>query len=269
LRYAEAARQAPPGAARFQPEDLLRLDRWTLCLLLSPGPAALPPEDVRSALTDDDFETLAGRLRPDLQARLTAAAPVPDADAARRRVVNGAFWLLVYALEPALWDALSRAEHLPPDLIEALPPADRVLEVAAGTGRLTEKLAARARQLVAIEPSRPLAAVLRRRVPDAAIIHAVGQALPLRGGWAELAVACASFGPDAPIGGEQVVAELERCTQRGGTVALVAPESPAWFEARGYRRRSFRNEAKPTPPELADFFGPWLQPPTELLTKTM
>ena len=32
---------------------------------------------------------------------------------------------------------------------------------------------------------------------------------------------------------------------------------------------SFKNEPQATPPELADFFGPWLQPPTELLTKTM
>ena len=269
MRYSEAARQAPPGAARFQPEDLLRLDRWTLCLLLSPGAAALPPADVRAALDEDAFESLLRRLRPGLADRLTRTAPAPDGEAARRRVVNGAFWLLVYSLEPELWDALSRAEHLPADLVEALPRAERVLEVAAGSGRLTEKLAGRSRELVAIEPSRPLAAVLRRRVPEAGVVHAVGQALPLRNGWADLAIACASFGPDAPIGGEQVVAELERCTKPGGTVALVAPESPAWFEARGYRRRSFRNEPRQTPPELAEFFGPWLQPPTELLTKTM
>lgn len=269
MRYSEAARQAPPGAARFQPEDLLRLDRWTLCLLLSPGAAALPPADVRAALDEDAFASLLRRLRPGLSDRLTRTPPAPDPDAARRRVVNGAFWLLVYSLEPELWDALSRAEQLPADLVEALPRAEHVLEVAAGSGRLTEKLAGRGGQVVAVEPSRPLAALLRRRVPDATILYAVGQALPLRDGWAELAIACASFGPDAPIGGKQVVGELERCTKRGGVVALVAPESPAWFEGRGYRRHSFRNDPKQTPPELAEFFGPWLQPPTELLTKTM
>lgn len=269
MRYSEAARQAPPGAARFQPEDLLRLDRWTLCLLLSPGSAALPPADVRAALEPRSFDGLLGRLRPDLQARLSAAEPAPDAAAARRRVVNGAFWLLVYSLEPDLWDALSRAEHLPSGLVSALPKADRVLEVAAGSGRLTDLLAGRCSELVAVEPSRPLASLLRRRVQRAAIVHGVGQALPIRTGWADLAVACASFGPDAPIGGEQVVGELERCTGRGGTVALIAPESPAWFEARGYRRTSFAQPAQATPPELAGFFGPWLQPPTELLTKNV
>lgn len=269
MRYSEAARRAPPGAARFQPEDLLRLDRWTLCLLLSPGAAAVPPSDLRAALPERDFETLVGRLRPELQARLRSARPAPDAEAARRRVVNGAFWLLVYSLEPALWDALSRAEQVPPALIEALPAAGRVVEVAAGSGRLTELLARRGGRLLAIEPSRPLVALLRRRVPQAAIACGVGQALPVRTGWADLAIACASFGPDAPIGGEEVVGELERCTRRGGTVALVAPESPAWFEARGYRRRSFGCDPQATPPELADFFGPWLQPPAELLTKIM
>jgi SAM-dependent methyltransferase len=184
-------------------------------------------------------------------------------------VVNGAFWLLVYSLEPALWDALSRAEQLPDGLVDALPRAGCVLEVAAGTGRLTEKLGGRGVTLVAVEPSRPLAAVLRRRVPQATVVSGVAQALPLRSGWAELAVACASFGPHAPIGGEAVVGELERCTRRGGTVALIAPESPAWFEARGYRRRSFHREPAAAPPDLAGFFGPWLQPPTELLTKTV
>ena len=269
VRYSDACLQAPPGAARFQPEDLLRLEGWALGLLLAPGRAALPPADVRAALSARDLDQLQSRLRPGLGARLTRAEPAPDAEEARRRVVAGAFWLLVYGLEPGLWDALSRIETIPPELVATLPRAERILEVAAGTGRLTELLAGRAGRLLAIEPSRPLARVLRARVPYATVVHAVGQALPVRSGWAELAIACASFGPDAPLGGEQVLGELERCTASGGTVALVAPESPAWFEARGYRRSSFRREPQAAPAELAEFFGPWLQPPTELLTKTV
>jgi SAM-dependent methyltransferase len=264
VRYSEAARQAPPGAARFQPEDLLRLDRWTLSLLLSPGPGAPPAADVRAALSPAACDALLGRVPPGVRARLRRAAPAPDAAAARRRLVRGTFWALVYALEPALWDALARAEPVPPELLEALPRGERVLEVAAGSGRLTGSLARRGARLVAIEPSRPLADLLRARVPAARVVSAVGQALPVRSGWADLAVACAAFGPDAPSGGEGVLEELERCTAAGGTVALVGPESPSWFEARGYRRQPV-----PAPPELATFFGPWLHPPAELLTKTV
>lgn len=182
-------------------------------------------------------------------------------------MVAGAFWLLVYGLEPDLWDALSRAEAIPPGLLEALPAGDRVLEVAAGSGRLTCVLEARAQTLVAIEPSRPLEVVLRSRTAATKVVAGVGQALPIRSGWADLTVSCASFGPDAPFGGPGILAELERCTRRGGTVALVGPESPAWFEARGYRAQRFDPLTLETPPELAGFFGPRLTPPCDLLLK--
>src|SRR5207302_145007 len=130
-----------------------------------------PPRDVRAALNETDLQALVGRLRPELRRRLAAAEPARDLEQARRRVVAGAFWLLVYGLEPQLWDALSRAEEIPAELVEALPAAELVLEVAAGTGRLTAGLAGRCRQLVAVEPSRPLAAMLHARVPSARIVY--------------------------------------------------------------------------------------------------
>lgn len=260
MRYSEAQASPPPGASRFQPEDLLRLDRWALALLLGDGPGAIPPEDAAAAL---DLQ----RLPPDLARRVGSATPAPDAEAARRRVVAGAFWLLVYLLEPELWDGLSRVERVPIRLINELPAAGRVLEVAAGTGRLTGRLSERAGMLVAVEPAAQLRAVLRRRVPEAWIVAGLGQALPVRDGWADLVVSCAAFGPDAPWGGDLVLAELERCALPGGTVALVGPEEPAWFEARGYRRQEFEPDRCEIAPELAAFFGPQLSPPRELLLK--
>jgi hypothetical protein len=122
--------------------------------------------------------------------------------------------------------------------------------------------------LVAVEPAAQLRAVLNRRVPDAWIVAGLGQAVPVRDGWADLVVSCATFGPDEPWGGERVLDELERCTAAGGTVALVGPEQPEWFAARGYRRQAFEAAAGVMSAELAAFFGPDLSPPRELLLKT-
>lgn len=267
MRYSDAVASAPPGASRFVPEDLLRLDRWALALLLSDGPGAIPPEEAAAALGRSGRHRLADRLPAAARDRLLAARPAADADAARARVVRGSFWVLVYLLEPALWDALSVAEELPGALLGALPPARTVLEVAAGTGRLTGHLAGRTGRLVAIEPCAQLRVVLSRRVPEALVVGGLGQAAPIRDGWAELVVSCASFGPDAPLGGERVVAELERCAAPGGWVALVGPEQPEWFQARGYSPLHFDAAPAPMPADLVEFFGPQLQPPADLLVK--
>ena len=269
LRYSEAVAGAPPGAATFQPEDLLRLDRWALALLLGGEPGCVPLEDVAGALAPEALAGLAGRVPAGTAAHLLATRPAADRDAARRRVTAGAFWLLVYLLAPDRWDSLSRAEELPPPIVEALPAGRRVLEVAAGSGRLTCLLAGRADLMVAVEPSAPLRALLRRRAPGAMVVGGLGQALPVRDGWADLVVSCAAFGPDGPWGGEAVCAELERCAAPGGAVALLGPEQPAWFEARGYRRTHFRAVRRRAPDELAAFFGPRLQPPCELLLKRL
>jgi hypothetical protein len=54
-------------------------------------------------------------------------------------------WELLYRLEPELYDRLSRAERLHPGILGWLPPAaDRIVEVGAGTGRLTLDLLGRA-----------------------------------------------------------------------------------------------------------------------------
>ena len=50
-------------------------------------------------------------------------------------------WELLYRLEPQLYDRLVSAEQLHPGLIGWLPDdVERIVEVAAGTGRLTLEL---------------------------------------------------------------------------------------------------------------------------------
>ena len=254
---------APPGSERFRPADLARLGRTTLNLLLQPGPSAPPLEDVAAALGDQPQPLLvvAAALPPARGERLLRLAQRPAPPALRHeaagRVVRGAFWYLAYELAPDLWDRLAAAEPIARDLLADLP-ADgaRVLEVAAGSGRLTASLAGRAATLVAVEPCSSLRRLLRDRFPGLAVVAGVGHQLPIVDGWADLVVSCATFGPHPPMGGEPVRAELERCAGPAGAVALVSPEEPAWWERQGYELRTYARPPARSDPEVEAFFGP-------------
>lgn len=231
MDYFQAAATAPPGWRRFSVDDIARL----------------PPEYLTAVPASE-----------------RAAAAGGDKGAAER-LRRGLFWPLVYELEPDLWDALSQAEHIHPGVLANLDvEGRRVLEVAAGSGRLTVHLCSHAKELICVEPSEGLRQILVHRCATADIRPGFVERLPIEDGWAELTVSCASVGPD-PVW----LSELERVTARGGVLALISPEDPEWFEARGWRRLSFDPaDVPPTPhdPELEAIFGS-LDPPHELLTR--
>jgi SAM-dependent methyltransferase len=275
MRYEEAVASAPAGSDQFLPADLARLSRVSRRQLLAPGPSAPPLEDVAAALIGEPaaLMAIASALPPARGERLLRLSqrrwPDDQREAAGRRLVRGAFWYLAYELAADLWDRLARAERIAPALVADLP-ADgaRVVDVAAGSGRLTTALAARTACLVAVEPCAPLRDLLRRRLPAVAVVAGTGQCLPLRDGWADLAVSCATFGPHPPLGGDEVVAELERCCRPGGTVALVSPEEPAWWQERGYVMRVYPEPDVRFDPDVEAFFGP-PHPPCRLLYKRL
>src|SRR5262249_57864198 len=114
-------------------------------------------------------------------------APRADAAPAGGGWGGGSSGYLRYGLAPALWDRLAAAEPVASELLADLP-ADgaRVVEVAAGSGRLTAALAGRADRLIALEPCPPLRRLLRQRHPGVCVVAAVGHRLPIRSGWADL-----------------------------------------------------------------------------------
>ena len=219
--YEEAVAKAPPGWRHFTADDIARLPKE----VLEHEMARVPPGE------------------------------------SEERMVRGLFWTLVYHLEPGKWAELARFEPIHPDLVAALPDSIEVaVDVAAGSGRLTQHLVTRARHVIAIEPSEGLRAMLARRLPQVTALAGWAESLPLDDGIAELTSACGAFGPDPAV-----LAELRRVTAAGGHVALLSPEDPEWFESHGWRRVTVPAFRAPDHPAWIDeFFGP-LDPPHELV----
>jgi SAM-dependent methyltransferase len=158
-------------------------------------------------------------------------------------------WELLYRREPELYERLVAAERIHPDVLAWLPSdAGRVVEVAAGTGRLTLDLVDRAREVVAIEPAAPLRAILTRKLARAEHGHRARVAdgffdtLPVADGSADLVVACSALTPAPGHGGDAGLAEMERVCRPGGLVVIVWPHTVAWLVGHGYRHVSFDGE---------------------------
>ncbi len=158
-------------------------------------------------------------------------------------------WELLYRLEPELYDRLVSAERLHQGVIDWLPESvERIVEVAAGTGRLTLELVHRARELVAIEPAAPLREILNRKLAAADPTHRAHVSrgffddLPVADDCADVVVACSALTPAPGHGGELGLAEMERVCRPGGRVVIVWPNEVPWLAAHGYRYVRFDGE---------------------------
>ena len=158
-------------------------------------------------------------------------------------------WELLYRLEPELYERLVTAERLHPDVLGWLPNnADTIVEVGAGTGRLTLELIHRAREVVAIEPALPMRRILDDKLARAGhrerarVIGGFFDRLPVADACADVVVTCSALTPDPCHGGEDGLAEMERVCKPGGCVVIVWPNNIDWLAARGYRHQSFAGE---------------------------
>ena len=200
-------------------EDPARAGRRLSCRYTAADLQVLNPEEARRFAPDD------GR---DPQANLTLA------------------WELLYRLEPGLYERLIRAERLHPGIIGWLPHGvQRIVEVGAGSGRLTMELIARGQEVVAIEPAAGLRGILEQKLATAdhgcraRVMNAFFDELPLPSGFADLVVACSVLTPEPCHGGEAGLAEMERICGPGGCVAVIWPNNIGWLAARDYHYRSF------------------------------
>jgi SAM-dependent methyltransferase len=155
-------------------------------------------------------------------------------------------WELLYRLEPHLYDRLATAERLHPGILSWLPATDgRIVEVAAGAGRLTLGLLDHGREIVAVEPALPLRQILERKLAVASngsrarVIHGFFDDLPLPADAADLVVACSAVTPTPAHGGDAGLSEMERVCTPGGCVAIIWPNNIGWLAGHGYQYVSF------------------------------
>jgi SAM-dependent methyltransferase len=178
-------------------------------------------------------------------------------------------WELLYRLEPELYDRLVSVERLHPGVLGWLPErVERIVEVGAGTGRLTLELIDRAQEVVAVEPAAPLRRLLSRKLLPADHRHRVRvipgffDDLPVPDDCADLVIACSALTPASGHGGESGLAEMERACRPGGRVVIVWPNNVDWLAAHGYRYASFAGEmfvefaSHEEAAELAEVFYP-------------
>src|SRR6202035_3981584 len=78
-------------------------------------------------------------------------------------------------------------------LVAATPQDGTIVELGAGTGKLTCALAERRRRLIAVEPVAEMRAELSRRVPEACVVAATAEHTGLRDGVAHVVVAAQAF----------------------------------------------------------------------------
>jgi SAM-dependent methyltransferase len=100
-----------------------------------------------------------------------------------------------------------------------LPPrAWRVLDLGAGTGKLTRQLVERGLEVVAVEPLAEMRAELARAMPGVQILEGIGEAIPLPDGSVDAVLAAQAWHwVDPP----RAVPEVARVLRPGGTLGLV------------------------------------------------
>ena len=96
--------------------------------------------------------------------------------------------------------------------------ARRVVDLGAGTGKLTRELAAVGYDVLAVEPSREMVEQLRAAVPGVTALEGSAEAIPLLDGSADAVLAGQAFHWfDAPV----ALAEVARVLRPGGALGLV------------------------------------------------
>ncbi len=99
-----------------------------------------------------------------------------------------------------------------------LDPGHRVLDLAAGTGKLTRLLHDRRLACVAAEPSPSMREVFARVVPGVPLVGATAERIPLGPGTVDAVVVAQAFHWFDP---EVALAEIDRVLRPGGWLALI------------------------------------------------
>jgi SAM-dependent methyltransferase len=169
------------------------------------------------------------------------------------------------AVEPArsfdlVADAYDRAWPSYPEeavtwLLDGIAPGAEVLELGAGTGKLTEQLVARGCSVTATDRSRGMLGRLARRAPDARAVVALAEQPPVATRSADLVVAAQAF---SWFDAEQTVQQVARALRPGGRFAVMwsrRDERIPWVKRLGRIIGSGEESGDPDPTGVVDASG--------------
>ena len=97
-----------------------------------------------------------------------------------------------------------------------------VLDLAAGTGKLTRQLVRRYRRVIAVEPLAGMRAILQRLVPQAETLDGTATEIPVRDGEVDAVFVAEAF---HWFGTEAAVREIARVLRPGGALAILFNQS--------------------------------------------
>jgi ubiquinone/menaquinone biosynthesis C-methylase UbiE len=97
-------------------------------------------------------------------------------------------------------------------------PLKRVLDLGAGTGKLTRQLVALGADVVAVEPGDAMRAVLERVVPEAETLAGSAESIPLPDASVDVVTVAQAFHWFRP---DEALAEIHRVLRPGGGCALI------------------------------------------------
>jgi SAM-dependent methyltransferase len=112
-----------------------------------------------------------------------------------------------------------------------IEPGRRVVDLAAGTGKLTALLAGAGARLIAVEPVAAMGERLRAKLPGVPLLAGVAEAMPFAGSSLDAVVVAQAFHWFDP---HRAVAELSRVIRVGGRLGLiwnVRDRSVGWVNA--------------------------------------
>ena len=136
------------------------------------------------------------------------------------------------------------------------PAARRVLDLGAGTGKMTRLLAARGLDVVAVEPSGGMRAALERAVPGVTVLDGTAEAIPLPDASVDaIVVAQAWHWVDPP----RASVEAARVLRPGGRLGLVwniRDMSTPWMAELEELLRRHGETDDDEPPVIGAPFGP-------------
>ncbi len=138
------------------------------------------------------------------------------------------------------------------------PDEVRVVDVGAGTGKLSRALLATGHEVVAVDPSAEMLTVLRTQTPDIGTLVGTGEQLPIPDGSVDaVSYAQAWHWVDPPAAS----AEAARVLRPGGTLALVwnfRDERVEWVRELGVAMRAETSQYTPGAdefPHVGEPFG--------------